>query len=465
MRPRDTLAQRIARSQTASDVLFGRAMWRTSRVGAGTDALDPAAVRVGVLFLGFRGPRPREKLGFIAPRFFFAPFASSFLLGIIQGFADYCNPAAWAATICTGLLLVTYIKIKPSIVPFANVLNMSMCAVIFVGVFMLALRSVVSGASAYDALSRGASGCAIVVLSLAVFSLVLSIVRRLLLKAAGARLQQDDSTDAARDLEAAAGERTQNEEANAETLLAVLNIQDADLATAVDGAADPLVGKKQKAGGAKAAAKGSRRAMSVSPPKAETNTDDTEDLLLDLDLLDVPLSPAATRTSPSLSFGSPLTSPMGSVAGSMHATSATSGGPLVPGSAAPLFLPPALVRLASGSHAAQATPDSRGGAQLATSDLGSLDLGSFGSAPTAAGSFAAAAAASAARAARADSTPKASATASDSNASAAALFDGEDFFQPLAPMRIVRSPPSPPPPPSRPSPKPAKPDDDLWDSL
>jgi hypothetical protein len=301
--------ERVARSQAAADVLFGRAMWRTSRVGAGTDALDPAAVRVGLLFLMFRGPRPLERLGGVAPRFFFVPLACSFALGVVQGFADYCDQAAWASTVFTGLLLAACVVWRPSIVPLSNVLNVGKAAILVLAAVLLALRSVLADSSR-DGLTGGASTCVIIVFVLCFVSVVQSLAGRVLLFAARARLQQDDSTGAARDLAAAAGERTEDDaffdvEDVGDEALAVLKIPDADSAADFKANLLPAPGglldvpdpslydsffsgtNASVALSASAPAAEKPRAA-ASPPGAATADDELGDLLLEVALLDIP---------------------------------------------------------------------------------------------------------------------------------------------------------------------------------
>jgi hypothetical protein len=311
IRPRDTVFERIARSQAAANALFGRAMWRTSRVGAGTDVLDPVAVRVGVLFLGFRGPRPLERIGGVAPRFFFVPLACSFVLGFIQGFADYCDRAAWAAAVVTGLLLVAYAVLRPSIVPLSDVLNILKAVVLFLAAFLLGLRSALPDAHRDD-LTRGASACAIIVLILCFVSVGLSFARRVLLWAARARLQQDDRTGAARDLAAAAGERTEGDDLllfgegvndDDDTLMSMAVLKIPDASSNAEFVPDASLTKSFLLGTNDSAHDVGPIMRTAEKPRAAAATTvdaDVDDLLLDGALLETSTAPTSMLARPSL---------------------------------------------------------------------------------------------------------------------------------------------------------------------
>jgi len=71
--------ERAARSRHLAWLLFGRAMWRTSRVTGSQDPsqLDPSATRVRMLFTALRGPKPQPhstQLSFATHRFLVCAF-------------------------------------------------------------------------------------------------------------------------------------------------------------------------------------------------------------------------------------------------------------------------------------------------------------------------------------------------------------------------------------------------------
>jgi hypothetical protein len=195
-RPRGTCAERAARSELAAVCFFGRAMWRPSRVvGAATDVFDPAAARVAPLFISMRPPRRDERFGALAPRYYFVPLTGSLALGLIQGFADYCDAAAWAATVLAAVLLAGALVVRPAIVPLANAKTIAAAAMTFLSSLLLALRSALASET-HEVLTDGASACAVILMGLGIGAFVRSLLRRGVLLAAGARLSENNFVDA-----------------------------------------------------------------------------------------------------------------------------------------------------------------------------------------------------------------------------------------------------------------------------